>query len=176
MTGARTAALVLLALALAGCKREERSTRLDPPVAEALDKVAVLPVGIGGRPPEVYPAMGNPYRNNAYQLSQGKRLYEWFNCRGCHADGGGHTGPALLDGWWRYGPDAVSIFVSIRDGRPNGMPAFRDRMTTEQIWQLTGYIQSMGATSISIAAPSRNDRMQSRPAENRAPATTPAPR
>jgi cytochrome c oxidase cbb3-type subunit 3 len=173
------AALVLLApalLALAGCKREERSTRLEPPVAEALDKVAVLPVGIGGRPPEVYPALGSPYRNNAYQLNQGKRLYEWFNCRGCHADGGGNTGPALLDGWWRYGPDAVSIFVSIRDGRPNGMPAFRDRLTTEQIWQLTGYIQSMGATSISVAAPSRNDRMQSRPSENRAPATMPAPR
>jgi cytochrome c oxidase cbb3-type subunit 3 len=170
------AALILVALALSGCKREERAARLDPPLAEALDGVAVMPNGISGRPPEVYAALGKPYLNNAYQLNQGKRLYEWFNCKGCHADGGGNTGPALFDGWWRYGPDAVSIYVSIRNGRPNGMPAFRDRLTNEQIWQLTGYIQVMAANTISAAAPSRNDRMQSRPAENRAPATMPDPR
>ncbi|MFC7554842.1 c-type cytochrome [Pseudoroseomonas wenyumeiae] len=129
------------------------------------------------RPPaRGLPRAGQPLSQQCLSTEPGKRLYEWFNCRGCHADGGGNTGPALLDGWWRYGPDAVSIFVSIRDGRPNGMPAFRDRLTTEQIWQLTGYIQSMGATAISVAAPSRSDRMQSRPAENRAPATFPAPR
>ena len=57
------------------------------------------------------------------------------------------SGPALTDGWWRYGPDAVTVFVSIRDGRPNGMPAFRDKLTTEQIWQLTGYVRSVGAYS-----------------------------
>ena len=44
--------------------------------------------------------------------------------------------PSLLDGWWYYGPEMVSIFASIRDGRPHGMPAFGSQMTTEQIWQL----------------------------------------
>ncbi|WP_426954391.1 c-type cytochrome [Muricoccus radiodurans] len=178
MTVARVACLALLllpGLLLSGCKREARDTRLDPPVAEALDAVAVMPVGINGRPPRAIAAMGEPYRTNAYQLSQGKRLYAGFNCAGCHADGGGNTGPALMDGWWRYGPDAVSIFLSLRDGRPNGMPAFRDRMTTEQMWQLTGYLQSLGATSASGAAPSRNDAMQTRPAENRAPAMAAMP-
>ena len=75
-----------------------------------------------------------------------------------------------MDGWWRYGPDRVSVFLSIRDGRPNGMPAFGDRLTTEQIWQLTGYVRTIGAWSGKTAAPSRNDEMQSRPSENRAPA------
>ena len=75
-----------------------------------------------------------------------------------------------MDGWWRYGPDQVSIFVSIREGRPRGMPAFANRLTTEQIWQLTGYMQSLGALSAQIAAPNRNDDMRTRPAENRAPA------
>ena len=74
--------------------------------------------------PRVFVAQGSPYENNAYQLGQGKRLYDWFNCKGCHANGGGASGPALIDGWWRYGPDPVSIFLSIRDGRPHGMPAF----------------------------------------------------
>lgn len=125
--------------------------------------------GINGTPPEVDRALGHPSQTNAYELSQGKRLYTWFNCEGCHADGGGAFGPALMDGWWRYGPDPVSIFVSIREGRPRGMPAFANRLTTEQIWQLTGYIQSLGALSAQTAAPNRNDDMQTRPAENRAP-------
>jgi cytochrome c oxidase cbb3-type subunit III len=168
MKGAHLA--LLIAVVLAGCQREERSLRLPPPLAAALDGVALMANEIGGSPPPVLAALGHPYETNAYQLNQGKRLYSWFNCNGCHADGGGASGPALIDGWWRYGPDPASIFATIRDGRPNGMPAFGDKLTTEQIWQLTGYVRSMGAYSASTAAPSRNDDMQTRPAENRAPA------
>jgi cytochrome c oxidase cbb3-type subunit 3 len=168
----RSASLILGALALAGCQREAREFRLDPPLAAALDDVAIMPGGIGGAPPDVYVALGRPAEINAYSLNVGKQLYTWFNCKGCHADGGGASGPAFLDGWWRYGADALSIYVSIRDGRPNGMPAFRQHLTSEQIWQLSGYVQTIGAYSARTAAPSRNDEMQSRPAENRAPAAT----
>jgi cytochrome c oxidase cbb3-type subunit III len=160
----------LVVLALAACKRETRDFRADPPVAAALNHVAPLPNRINGAVPYVIFAQGDPYGNNAYQLNQGKRLYTWFNCKGCHADGGGVIGPALMDGWWRYGPDRVSVFLSIRDGRPHGMPAFGDRLTAEQIWQLTGYVRTIGGYSGKTAAPSRNDEMQSRPSENRAPA------
>lgn len=174
--GARRRVILAFAvLALAGCEREERSTRVDPPVAAALDGVAVMPIGIGGRPPEVYAALGKPYRNNAYQLSQGKQLYEWFGCPSCHGDGQGGSAPSLIDGWWEYGPDLVSIYVSIRDGRPHGMPSFRNRLTNDHIWQLAGYVQVLGAYSADTAAPSRSDRPQTRRAENRAPAIT-APR
>ncbi|WP_424811370.1 c-type cytochrome [Roseococcus sp. YIM B11640] len=165
------AVLASLLLTLGGCEREERQTRTDPPVAAALDGVAVMPVGVGGRPPEVYAALGKPYRTNAYQLSQGKQLYEWFGCPSCHRDGQGGSGPSLIDGWWEYGPDLVSIYSSIRDGRPHGMPAFRNRLTNDQIWQLAGYIQVLGASSADTAAPGRSDRPQTRPAENRAPAS-----
>ena len=74
-------------------------------MAAALDRVAVMPGGISGTPPQIDRALGHPSQTNAYELSQGKRLYDWFNCSGCHADGGGASGPALIDGWWRYGPD-----------------------------------------------------------------------
>jgi cytochrome c oxidase cbb3-type subunit 3 len=168
-------AAVLIALVLAGCKREERSLRSPPPIAAALDGVRLMPNGIGGAPPDILAALGQPYERNAYQLGQGKTLYGRFNCAGCHAEGGGVSGPALIDAWWRYGPDPVSIFMTIRNGRPNGMPAFGDKLTAEQIWQLTGYIRAMGAESSSTAAPSRNDDLQSRPSENRAPAATDAP-
>jgi cytochrome c oxidase cbb3-type subunit 3 len=167
-----TALLTLATLPLSGCKREERSFRLPPPVAAALDDVVALPGGIGGRPPEVVPVMGNPWRSNAYQLAEGKRLFEGFGCQQCHGDGEGKgdSGPSLIDGWWNYGADLVSIHHSIRDGRPGGMPAFRSRLTNDQLWQLTGYVQQLGAYSGGAAAPGRSDRRQHRPAENRAPA------
>jgi cytochrome c oxidase cbb3-type subunit 3 len=166
----RTVPLLLSLVALMGCEREKRDLRLEPPAAEALDAVAPMANGIGGAPPDIDVAMEHVYQSNAYQLSQGKRLYEWFNCTGCHANGGGAAGPAFLDGWWRYGPDIVSIVVSIRDGRQHGMPSYRDKLTTEQIWQLAGYVQTIGLYGGETAAPSRNDEMQSRPAENRGPA------
>jgi cytochrome c oxidase cbb3-type subunit 3 len=162
--------LIGVALAMAACQREERELRLDPPVAAALDRIALMPNAIGGAPPQVYFALDKPYESNAFNLSQGKRLYSWFGCKSCHSDGQGGIGPAFLDGWWNYGPEMVSIVASIRDGRPHGMPAFVDKMTTEQIWQLAGYVQTIGAYSAKTAAPSRNDEKQTRPAENRAPA------
>jgi cytochrome c oxidase cbb3-type subunit 3 len=163
--------LALMPLLLAACEREQRSLRTPPAIVAALDHVRLMANRIGGATPPVLTNLGHPYENNAYQLSQGKRLYTWFNCKGCHADGGGNTGPALMDGWWRYGPDPASIFATIRDGRPHGMPSFGDKMTTDQIWQLAGYVRTIGAMSAKTAAPSRNDDLQSRPAENRAPAT-----
>ena len=93
---ARTALLGLVALA--GCDRERRDLRTDPPTAAALDEVATMPNGIGGAPPDVEVALGKPYETNAYQLGQGKRLYEWFNCTGFHANGGGAAGPTFLGG------------------------------------------------------------------------------
>ncbi|EPE96466.1 c-type cytochrome [Rhizobium grahamii] len=153
-----------------GWAREPRQFRADPPVAAALDHLRLMPNGIGGTPPEVYFAMGKPYESTAYDLSQGKRLYAWFGCSQCHGDGQGKNGPSFLDGWWLYGPSMISIVASIRDGRPHGMPAFKDKMTSDQIWQLAGYIKSIGAYSASPMAPSRNDDKTGRPAENRAPA------
>jgi cytochrome c oxidase cbb3-type subunit III len=172
MTAATSAIISIVALtALAACKREIRSLRTDPPVADALNHVEPMSDRIGGAVPRVVSALDDPYQNNAWELNQGKRLYTWFNCKSCHADGGGASGPPLMAGWWRYGPDEVSIFLSIRDGRPDGMPQFGSRLTREQIWELTGYVRSIGAWSATTAAPSRNDEMHARPSENRAPAS-----
>lgn len=95
-----------------------------------------------------------------------------MGCKDCHGEGVGVAGrgPSLIDGWWRHGPDAVSIFISIRDGRPEGMPTFRAKLTTNQVWELTGYVQTLGAMTASAAAPGRSDEKQIMPAENRAPA------
>ena len=161
----------LLAVAvLLGLMREPRQYRSDPPVSAALEELRLMPNRIAGTPPEVYFALGKPYEGTAYDLSQGKRLYAWFGCAACHGEGEGGKGSSFLDGWWLYGPAMVSIAASIRDGRPHGMPPFRDKMTIDQIWQLAGYVKTIGAYSASINAPSRNDDRHTRPSENRAPA------
>ena len=166
----RVLSALLVASILCACQREERNSRLDPPLTSALANYALMPNRIGGATPEVYSALGTPYETNSYNLAEGKRLFEWFNCKGCHADGGGNSGPALLDGWWRYGSDIVSIVATLREGRPHGMPSYQNKLTTEEMWQLAGYVGTIGAYSAKTAAPSRNDAMQTRPAENRAPA------
>lgn len=161
-----------IAALLPGCEREQRQTRLDPPMAAAMADLRLMPNGISGTPPEIYFALDHTYEGNAYSLSQGKRLYSWFGCGSCHgADGNGGIAPSFADGWWLYGPEMVSVTASIMDGRPHGMPAFRDKMTAEQIWQLAGYVRTIGAYSTRTGAPSRNDDKVARPAENRAPAT-----
>lgn len=159
--------------ALGGCKEQERELRLDPAASAALEELRLAPQGHGGALPR-FLTRDNPYETNAYQLSEGKRLYEWFNCDGCHAQGGGGAGPALFDGNWLYGGDIVDLVATIRDGRPNGMPPFRDKLPIEQLWQLAGYVQAMADNMASGSAPSRNDRLHARPAENRAPASFPA--
>ncbi|WP_245464526.1 cytochrome c, partial [Mesorhizobium sp. M8A.F.Ca.ET.021.01.1.1] len=101
--------------AILGWFRQPRELRLDPPLSANLDRIKLMPNGISGSPPESYFAIGKPYESDAWNLSQGKRLYAWFGCGSCHGDGRGGVGPSFLDGWWLYGPEMVSIVASIRD-------------------------------------------------------------
>jgi cytochrome c oxidase cbb3-type subunit 3 len=165
--------IILVAVTVAaaiGWVRQPRQYRTDPPVSAALEGIRLMPNAISGAPPEIYFALNQTYETSGFDLSQGKRLYAWFGCASCHGDGRGGAGPSFIDGWWLYGPSMVSIVASIRDGRPHGMPAFQDKMTIDEIWQLAGYIKAMGAYSPSASAPSRNDDRNTKPAENRAPA------
>ena len=114
------------------------------------------------------------YQHNAWALNQGKRLYAWFNCTGCHANGGGGIGPALMDSLWIYGDDAAAIARSILEGRPNGMPSFRDKLSAAQALQLAAYVRSMAGLVPMSAAPGRNDSMSYKNPEMMMPAQIPA--
>lgn len=103
-------------------------------------------------------AAGTHVVRNAFSISEGQRLFDWFNCSGCHGGGGGgHIGPALTDAEWRYGSSLRDVHASIADGRPNGMPAFRGLIVDEQIWQLSGYVLSLGGRVPQDVAPGRPD-------------------
>ena len=165
----RSVLLLVLVAAAAACQREERSSRPDPALGSGNQPVAVSTLAPGGRPPSLSDQKPAEFEANAFHLSEGKRLFGWFNCSGCHANGGGGMGPPLMDDKWIYGSEIESIHASIRDGRPNGMPTFRDHIPDDQIWELAAYVRSLGGNVPSAAAPGHNDDMMVRPSENRLP-------
>ena len=87
-----------------------------------------------GRPGRRAPiaARASDYEENAYHLAQGKRLYAWFNCIGCHANGGGGIGPAADGRQWIYGGAIENIVAHDPRGpaeRHAVVPAARSRTT-----------------------------------------------
>jgi cytochrome c oxidase cbb3-type subunit III len=138
----RGADAILIAGAIAGCGPE--------PAGRATDRQgraqAALPVGELQAGPRVeQPLMRNPLEQESNAVTEGNRLFTWFNCAGCHGvKGGGGIGPPLRDPQWIYGSDPASIFQTIAQGRPNGMPAFGGRISDQQIWRLERYIRSLG--------------------------------
>jgi len=152
------AVILLTSLGLTGCERE---ARLFTPLYLHSTHAGTQEYSSGAL------AVGTRYERNAYAVAEGKRLFRWYNCNGCHASGGGGMGVPLMDGDWRYGADTGAIFSSIRDGRPNGMPAFGGRVTDDQIWRMAAYVRSMSGMLRSDVAPGRTDALQAAEPEAR---------
>ncbi len=165
------------AVALAACEREDRDYRPNPVATETTERVALSPLSPGVGDPSTYTTTnkGRDIQINAFHLSQGKKLFAWFNCNGCHGNGGGGSGPPLMDDKWIYGGSIENIVATIREGRPNGMPSFRGKIPDDQIWQIAAYVRSMSGNVPKDAAPARNDDMHPGPAENRRPTSPPIP-
>ena len=167
------AGLLLLLLLLPACDREDREPRPDQAAAEQPDAVALSPLKPGAADPPPAAPMGEKYERSAWHVSEGKRLYTWFNCVGCHAHGGGGMGPPLIDDEWLYGYEPQQVYATILQGRPNGMPAFMGKIPDFQVWELAAYVRSMSGLVPSSAAPGRNDDMKGPPPENSAKPTPP---
>jgi cytochrome c oxidase cbb3-type subunit 3 len=167
---------------LVSCEREIRSFRPEPPTVRTgeqwirlsnLQPGAGQPVGVVVGPAVAAGQVKNEYEENAFALSEGKRLFSSFNCTGCHANGGGGMGPPLLDDKWIYGHEPQQVFATIVEGRPNGMPTFGGRIPAYQIWQLAAYVRSISGLVPKDAAPGRDDDMQGKPPENTKDPETP---
>jgi cytochrome c oxidase cbb3-type subunit 3 len=161
----RNSAVAALAAAavLSGCDRDKRDTRGTPlgetvPVAATPD--TIYPVN--AQPPPLDPRAA-AYERNAYAIAQGQQLFTWMNCVGCHAHGGGGQGVALIDGKWRYGGRIDQIAASIAQGRPNGMPSWKGKLTNQQIWQLAAYVRSLSGQVRKDAVGARADTMSNTP-------------
>jgi len=115
----------------------------------------------GGPQPATY--VSNPYQGTAYGISEGKRLFSWYNCTGCHANGGGGMGPPLIKEEWLYGREPSNLFDTIIKGRPNGMPTWGGKIPEYQVWQLVAYIRSLNNLEPKSATPVRTDNIQQDP-------------
>jgi cytochrome c oxidase cbb3-type subunit III len=147
-------------LALAGCHRESRHFEAPPGRDLAPTEIAMSSLVAGQSSEAFRRQQRHEYEENAFNLSEGKRLFEWFNCTGCHSHGGGDSGPALMDDRWIYGAQIDEIYLTIAQGRPNGMPAFAGKIPPQQMWQIAGYVRAMGGHGPKAARPNRDDHIQ----------------
>ena len=153
------ALLAVASLALSACDREERHSRSKPigetvPAGESPD--TIWP---GGTAPQTLDPRAKLYDNNAPAISEGQQLFSQMNCVGCHSHGGGGMGPPLMDDEWRYGGRIDQIATSIAEGRPNGMPSWRSKLTDDQIWKLAAYVRTLSGQPSKDAVSSRAEAM-----------------
>lgn len=116
------------------------------PASVAAGSSAPVPANVGPvpGPPAEFHARTNPLAGDPVALQDGRRLFDWYNCSGCHGGhAGGGMGPSLRDPVWLYGNRDDQIFDSIAEGRSKGMPAWGSKIPEHQIWELVAYIKSM---------------------------------
>ncbi len=149
-------------LALTACQRERRDLRPAPAnlivFGDAARQSDLQPGG-----PRSQPSVTNPYDGSAFAISEGQRLFNSYNCSGCHANGGGGIGPPLIKQEWIYGVEPANLFDTIVKGRPNGMPAWGGRIPEYQVWQLVVYVRSLNNLEPKSATPERTDTIEQNP-------------
>ena len=158
-------------LVLGACEREERDYRPTPAAAARNETISVSALQAGGDSAPI--SVPNEYEESAYAVSEGQRLYRWYNCNGCHSNGGGGMGPPLMDDMWIYGSAPANIVATILQGRPNGMPSFRGKIPDYQAMQIAAYVRSMSGLLAKDVAPGRTDRLSAKKPESATDKLTP---
>lgn len=137
----RSLLLPALVAVLAACDDDP-----EPPPAP----VTTLPPGMGHAigpqpgPDEPLDEADNPYAGDERAVTEGRQLFVWYNCAGCHGGhAGGGMGPTLRDAVWLYGDSDADIFSSIAQGRAYGMPAWGTKLPASAIWKMVAYIQCL---------------------------------
>lgn len=164
--------MTAVTLLLTACERENRRFSENPPTAAPTANALVVSQLQPG-PTVIQPKVEAPYDDNAWAVSEGKTLFNAMNCSGCHFQGGGGIGPALMDEEWIYGSDPQQIFASIAEGRPNGMPAWKYKLGTQQIWELVSYVRSLSSLIPKGARNGRDDHMMVKQPEASTPKAKP---
>ena len=98
----------------------------------------------GGSAPPVDPRV-KLYEGNTQAIAEGQRLFNWYNCVGCHFHGAGGMGPSLMDQQWIYGGRLDQIYATLVQGRPNGMPSWGGKIPGNELWEIAAYVKSLPA-------------------------------
>lgn len=117
------------------------------PTADDLMKVPVTTLAPGGV--DIRPKLQLPTADDE-AAERGMQNFASFNCVGCHmGNGGGGMGPALSNHAFIYGGAPENIFLSIYQGRPNGMPAWGTMLPEDAIWDMVAYIRNLSNAPVS---------------------------
>lgn len=79
---------------------------------------------------------------NAADTANGTQIFE-IHCAGCHSNGGNivRRGKTLKKkALKKYGMDSLEAISSIVTNGKNNMSAYKDRLTTEQIQDVSAYV------------------------------------
>lgn len=99
---------------------------------------------------DLTPKIKDPVANDSAAPARGMQYFANFNCIGCHADnGGGGMGPALSNRPFIYGDKPENIYLTIAQGRPNGMPSWGALLPQNVIWDLVAYVRSISKAPVS---------------------------
>src|SRR5438309_457553 len=118
--------------------------------------------GSGWTIPADADAEKNPLAGDATAVQAGQQLFN-SNCKRCHGPGGKGDGPDAdpdneqdmdLTNPKRAArnPDGV-VFYKVWNGRQKPkMPAFKDKLTKDQVWHIVSFVQTLRQPSSSLVA------------------------
>lgn len=91
------------------------------------------------------------YAEDAEKAKAGKKKFGYWSCSQCHGgNGGGQTGPSILDDNWQY-PKHITdkgMFESIAGGTNGGMPAWHNQVgspegvPTDDVLKIIGWLRA----------------------------------
>jgi len=120
-----------------------RSDALSPDRLIDVPVVNLTPGAVNVRPKLAIPKL------DADAAQRGLQYFTNFNCVGCHMpNGGGGMGPALSHRPFIYGDRPENIYLSIHQGRPNGMPAWGTVIPEKLIWDLVAYVENISQAPV----------------------------
>jgi len=136
----------------------------------AIPAAALLRVPVTGIYPgnvNQAPKITNPLVNDPNAAQRGMKDFDAFNCSSCHAaNGAGGMGPSLSNDRWIYRASDANIYLTIVQGRANGMPAWGAVLPDRTVWELVAYIRNISEKptgkfgNTTSAAPPSPDREQ----------------
>ncbi|MEI6206824.1 MAG: cytochrome c [Desulfuromonadales bacterium] len=88
-------------------------------------------------------AMAHKEGNKVDYIAAGKKEYA-ERCAACHGpDAKGGIGPDLTRKEYKFGKTEQAIAATITDGRPGGMPSFKNDLSHEKVEGLVKYLLSL---------------------------------
>ena len=101
---------------------------------------------VGGKPQQAAGPVAKQGSAEQKEFAAGYALFS-KTCRVCHGNEGNgrgsRKGPSLQHSDYTYGRTREAVLESIRNGRPNGMPAYGKVFSQEQLDILTSYVLTL---------------------------------